>query len=197
MNRDAFSFLPETGREEERILLFPQVPAAVTADFAGLAKNHCCATMLTNYCLYLEEAGILSSDLSRTALFARIHAFVPNGPIFSITRRAPRVFASLGIPASARRLPIHPWDSAEKKLSVLARCIERQKGPAALLVAAGPLSWHWILAAGTARTSGRNDLLVITGWDRSPRLYRPDTGCRVLAAWALPSSAAFTRRSSP
>lgn len=41
MNQDVFQFLPETGREESRFLLFPEVPAAVTADFAHVARNHC------------------------------------------------------------------------------------------------------------------------------------------------------------
>ena len=161
MNQDVFQFLPETGREESRFLLFPEVPAAVTADFAHAARNHCCATMLTNYCLYLESKGSLFPDLPRAALFEKIHRFVPNGPIFSI-----------------------------------CRCLEKQKDPAALLVAAGPLSWHWILAVGTVRILGIKYLLVITGWHRTPRLYRPDSGCRVLAAWEFSASASSTRSSS-
>ena len=146
MNQDVFQFLPETGREESRFLLFPEVPAAVTADFAHAARNHCCATMLTNYCLYLESKGSLFPDLPRAALFEKIHRFVPNGPIFSITKRAPKVFASLEISSAASRLPLRLRDTPCSKMTVLCRCLEKQKDPAALLVAAGPLSWHWILA---------------------------------------------------
>ncbi len=174
MNQDVFQFLPETGREESRFLLFPEVPAAVTADFAHAAKNHCCATMLTNYCLYLESKGSLFPDLPRAALFEKIHRFVPNGP----------------------RLPLRLRDTPCSKMTVLCRCLEKQKDPAALLVAAGPLSWHWILAVGTVRIFGIKYLLVITGWHRTPRLYRPDSGCRVLAAWELSASASSTRSSS-
>ena len=196
MNQDVFQFLPETGREESRFLLFPEVPAAVTADFAHAARNHCCATMLTNYCLYLESKGSLFPDLPRAALFEKIHRFVPNGPIFSITKRAPKVFASLEISSAAYRLPLRLRDTPCSKMTVLCRCLEKQKDPAALLVAAGPLSWHWILAVGTVRIFGIKYLLVSTGWHRTPRLYRPDSGCRVLAAWEFSASASSTRSSS-
>lgn len=199
MNREKFGFLPMPGSKTRGTGMLFARDGAVTADFSELAKNHCCATMLLNYCRLLEDQGRLPKELSALSdreLFSRIHRFVPNGPILTLRRRAPRLFARLAIPAKAVRLPLFFTTPAHEKAEVLAQCVQVRKNPAALLVAAGPLSWHWILAVGSGRTRDKSLLYVVTGWHRKVMCYVPDAGCHILAAWELSSSASFTSASS-
>ncbi|MGN1024540.1 MAG: hypothetical protein ACI4OJ_13625 [Lachnospiraceae bacterium] len=199
MDHSRFGFFPTADREGPDIRAVLCSDAAITADFSDLAKNHCCATMFLNYCRYLDQKGRLPSRLhgfSDRELFRKIHRFVPNGPILSLRHRAPLLFSHLGIPARADRLPLYFWTPAKKKADLLAQCHQARKNPAALLVAAGPLSWHWILAVGSGSAGGKSCLYVVTGWHRQIMRYIPDAGCHILAAWELSSSACFTRSSS-
>lgn len=184
MNQKKFGFLREEKEEKERFCLWQAGAAAVTGDFADLAVNHCCAAMVTNYLLYLISLGKYPASSPRD-LFVRVHRFVRNGPILSIRRNVPRAFAAMQVPAGVRKLPIHFSTPASRKEQVLISCLQNEKCPAALLVAAGPLSFHWILAVGTVEYQNQRYLLVVTGWHRAPQRWRIDQGCRIFAAYSL------------
>lgn len=172
-------------------------PFATTAEFSSTARNHCCAVMVVN--LLLQKFSAYCAGNSRSELFSHVHAFVGNGPVLTL-RNANRFLQSSGLPGRFVRIPA---DFSAFKGS---------PGFYALLLAASPLDWHWVLAvlpadpsAGVSLRHGStavsctaqgktvlpspfsdfpSGLPVLTGWDSSHLyLWKPGHGSRLLAVW--------------
>lgn len=145
------------------------LPFATTGEFSSLARNHCCAIMVMN--LLLQEYPEYCRRFPRRDLFLRIHAAVGNGPVFTL-RRANRFLQKEGLPGRFERVPLsaqHPHSPYASKAP--------QPFRSALLLAAGPFDWHWVLASGDA-------FRVITGWDsRHLFQWNPRSGVRLLSVW--------------
>ena len=150
----------------------PEEPFATTAEFSAAARNHCCAVMVLN--LLLLRFPAYCAGFSRSELFKEIHGEIGNGPVLSL-RRANRFLQKAQLPGrlvriSNSRLPVRPAEYH------------------ALLLAAAPLDWHWVLAIPD---SGKNPpapdpIPVITGWDPDrPYLWNPKGPSRLLAVWRL------------
>ena len=201
-----FHFIPENriqGHLQERFILCEDgVRWAVTGDFPDLARDHCCATMFTNYLIYLEGRGLYhgSARGDLRSLFRTVHSVIGNGPVLNIRGKSRRLFGRNHIPASA--VPVNHLRSRrgidqERNLSSTEIMYRRIRGeilqgsPVALLVAAAPLDWHWVLAMGFAEFEyGRHGLLILDNWHRDGfQIYLPDEGCRVISATALITAA--------
>lgn len=172
-------------RPEDRVvLLSPRLMNwASMEDFSDVAKNHCGATMLTNYLLLLEESNTsdsvrtnirhTSESALRRALFQSVHTYVPDGPIFRMSTRANRYFKKEEI--SARLLPIRAGE-------LRSRLDEGH--PCALLIARSLFHWHWVLVVGyVEKPDGTCAFAVVDEWHHQDvRLYEAGKGSRVLAA---------------
>lgn len=201
-----FHFQPEYSIRDSivhRHVLCPDgVYWAVTDDFTDSARNHCYATMLTNYLLFqqTESARSTYADPAQIRyLFRTVHSVSGNGPVFSVGRGSVRMLRDLGIrqdPAPIKKLRSRSGFRAAgaEHLSVSEIMYEKIRRriddgyPVALLVAAAPFDWHWVLAMGYAQAEyGRHFLLILDNWHRGGyQIYMPDDGCRLLSATALP-----------
>lgn len=193
----AYGFLPAAADDRRTIystantdcpdqVAEPVPPFAVTGDFTSIARNHCCATMLTNFILQgYAGRGAASRIHCHTPqdLFIRIHQYVGNGPVFRLGG-ANRFLRESGI--GGRFIRIRKTRLYE---------IVSHGNPAALLVAASPFDWHWVLAVGlssgqpAARIAGTPPLSdlrirIINNWDRNVlKEYIPGTGARLISVW--------------
>ena len=148
-------------------------PFATTAEFSAAARNHCCAVMVLN--LLLLRFPAYCAGFSRSELFEEIHGEIGNGPVLSL-RRANRFLQKTQLPGRLIRIPRSQFPSCRAEYH-------------ALLLAAAPLDWHWVLAIPD---SGKNPpapdaaIPVITGWDPDrPYLWNPEGPSRLLAVWRL------------
>ena len=150
-------------------------PFATTAEFSAAARNHCCAVMVLN--LLLLRFPAYCAGFSRIELFKEIHGEIGNGPVLSL-RRANRFLQKAQLPGrlvriSNSRLPVRPAEYH------------------ALLLAAAPLDWHWVLAIPDSEKNPPAPdaaIPVITGWDPDhPYLWNPEGSSRLLAVWRLDS----------
>lgn len=165
------------------------LPFATTSEFSSLARNHCYAIMVMN--LLLQEYPEYCRRFTRRDLFLRIHAAVGNGPVFTL-RRANSFLQKEGLPGRFERVPLsaqHPHSPYASKAP--------QPFRSALLLAAGPFDWHWVLASADASRqiakthTGRtpspcsgSTFRVITGWDsRQLFQWNPCSGVRLLSIW--------------
>ena len=184
----AFHFIQEKYNQAEikrRFVLCPDnVGWAVTGDFTDVANNHCCATLLTNYSVFLDacrrrDAGRLRGYDYRE-VFNGVHHFVGNGPVLRIDPKANAWFASAGMNAHCK--VIHGLSHGER---AYLRIRDELLGgnPCALLVAAGLFNWHWIMAVGFVEyEDGGHQLLIVDNWTRRGfHLYYPGNGCRLLS----------------
>lgn len=200
-----FHFLSEYSIRESivrRHVLCPDgIRWAVTDDFSDSARNHCYATMLTNYLIYMQtefSRHNAADPAQARMLFSTVHRVAGNGPVFSVTGRSSRLLQKLGIPGIPK--PIKKLRSRSglpaaeaEHLSVSEIMYEKIRQevdaghPVALLVAAAPFDWHWILAMGYAEAEyGRHFLLILDNWHRGGyQIYMPDDGCRLLSATVL------------
>ena len=151
----------------------PEGPFATTAEFSATARNHCCAVMVLN--LLLLRFPAYCAGFSRSELFEEIHGEIGNGPVLSL-RRANRFLQKTQLPGRLIRIPRSQFPSCRAEYH-------------ALLLAAAPLDWHWVLAIPD---SGKNPpapdaaIPVITGWDPDrPYLWNPEGPSRLLAVWRL------------
>jgi|GEM_PF-702908 len=224
----SFHFIQETKNRSEikrRFVLCPDgVSWAVTGDFADMANNHCCATLLTNYSVFLDAChqNQIATRYLRVAdykeIFAGVHHFVGNGPVLRIDPKANAWFDSANINARCRVMhglrralpaqvnpdalydryhastdlpymeteedPLNSPSSSRAERAYIRICSALTGGnPCALLVAAGPLNWHWIMAVGFVEyKDGGHQLLIVDNWTRRGfHLYYPDDGCRLLS----------------
>ena len=143
-------------------------PFATTAEFSAAARNHCCAVMVLN--LLLLRFPAYCAGFSRSELFFHVHSFVGNGPVLTL-RHANHFLRSTELPGRFTRI------------SSASFVPQNTSGFYALLLAASPFDWHWVLAILPA-DSCTGDLSVLTGWDSS-RLYlwKPNHRSRLLSAW--------------
>jgi len=146
----------------------PEGPFATTAEFSAAARNHCCAVMVLN--LLLLRFPAYCAGFSRSELFSHVHSFVGNGPVLTL-RYANHFLRSAGLPGS------FTW------ISPVSFVPQKSSGYYALLLAASPFDWHWVLAVLPA-DSRTDDLSVLTGWDSS-RLYlwKPSHRSHLLSVW--------------
>lgn len=151
----------------------PKGPFATTAEFSAAARNHCCAVMVFN--LLLLRFPAYCAGFSRSELFKEIHGEIGNGPVLSL-RRANRFLRKTQLPGQLIRMPRSQFPGCRAEYH-------------ALLLAAAPLDWHWVLAIPD---SGKNPpvpnaaIPVITGWDPDrPYLWNPKGSSRLLAVWRL------------
>ena len=185
------------------------LPFATTGEFFSLARNHCCSVMVMN--LLLQEFPEYCRKFSRRELFLRIHAMIGNGPVLSL-RRANRFLQKEGIPGQFEQVPLPSLFSHSALQSVpcpsfqgfpASSSVEHSQGEAAphwmaLLIAAGPFDWHWVLAVPTApskesRMKKGQTFSVMTGWDSSKLFcWKSGQKARLLSVWifsAVPHSA--------
>lgn len=154
---------------------------AVTSDYADIARNHCAATMMTN--LMLQRYGRAPMCGDRRALFQRIHHFLGNGPVLRIVGKANRYLAQEGISSRCRQWNRHLLEASPERLLRVARYELLAGRPCALLVAAAPFRWHWVLAISMQEErDGAMSLLIADGW-HARRIYQyiPDHGSRLMA----------------
>ena len=146
----------------------PEGPFATTAEFSAAARNHCCAVMVLN--LLLLRFPAYCAGFSRSELFFHVHSFVGNGPVLTL-RHANHFLRSTELPGRFTRI------------SSASFVPQNTSGFYALLLAASPFDWHWVLAILPV-DSCTGDLSVLTGWDSS-RLYlwKPNHRSRLLSAW--------------
>lgn len=151
----------------------PEEPFATTAEFSAAARNHCCAVMVLN--LLLLRFPAYCAGFSRSELFKEIHGEIGNGPVLSL-RRANRFLRKAQLPGRLIRMPRSQFPGCRAEYH-------------ALLLAAAPLDWHWVLAIPD---SGKNPpvpnaaIPVITGWDPDrPYLWNPKGPSRLLTVWRL------------
>lgn len=197
-----YGFLPD------RSAPVPSHPFAVTGDFSGIAKNHCCAVTVTNLVLQgFAGPGWKARYHNTEELFRDVHRIVGNGPVFSMKK-------------ANRFLRENRLDGQFLKISKDALAPALSAGrPAALLVAASLFDWHWVLAvgivpdpqavspgprhadqAGTVPSSAAQNtqprrirgtavssafsLRIINNWDRNEwKQYVPGQGAKLLAVW--------------
>ena len=155
---------------------------AVTEYYAGMARNHCASVCATNLVLCLQ--ALRSAELpgrafteTRDELFRTFHDLIGNGPVFFLARSMKRFSASMGRSALTRR--VRGFDGI--------RSVIDDGRPAALLLAAGPFDWHWVLCVGWRRirtAGGAHDLLqIVNSWDPTGEVwYEPGRGARIMAA---------------
>lgn len=154
---------------------------AVTSDYDDIARNHCAATMMVN--LMLERCGEEQVCRDLRELFWSIHGFIGNGPVLYLARRANRYLVSEGISLICRQTSRRITERYPRRLLDLAHREVTAGRPCALLVAASPLNWHWVLAIGMeSNRAGMVRLHIVDGW-HARRLYTyvPDQGSRLLA----------------
>ena len=150
-----------------------RLPFATTAEFCSFAQNHCCAVMTVN--LLLQKFPAYCARFSRRELFLAVHAFVGNGPILTL-RRVNRFLQNTGLTGRFVRVPAASLSSCSFSSS-------EHPGYYALLLAASPLDWHWVLAISLP-SDIYTGLPVLTGWDSSClHLWKPDCGSRLLSVW--------------
>lgn len=152
----------------------------VTADCADLARNHCAATMLTNW--VINCCGDDSAEYDRRALFQAVHAFVGNGPILWLERRANRYLRSRHIPYVCTQIGRHLVEPRPDRLvQIVVRELDAGR-PCGLMVAESLISWHWVLAVSAEQgPDGDVAIRIIDGW-HARRIFRyiPDQGSRLL-----------------
>ena len=112
-----------------------------------IAKDHCGSVVISNLINYW---GL---DIS----LEKIYSKVGRGPIFCITRYIKNLVDEFEI------RPIYTR-SIDKIMENINRNI-----PVALLLAEGPIDWHWVLAIGYRVYNGRIYIKVLDGWNRFPR----------------------------
>ena len=141
------------------------VPWAVTEDFGEEARNHCAATMVTNFIILKKKEVPDLPDRERDPfyIFSRAHAFIRNGPIFDVKKKAEKCFANLGLPYECRVIrpssPEEAFEAAKENLDEGRLC--------GLLVAASLFQWHWIMAVGyEIWPDGKKFLLIEDNWHR-------------------------------
>lgn len=158
---------------------------AVTSDYDDIARNHCAATMLTNLVIACGDG--VSTGPDYRSLFCEIHKAVGNGPVLDISRRANRYFRARGLPYTCRQTNRHLMETRSDCLVMAARDALRTGYPCALLVAASPLRWHWVLALSMGVASdGTTRFHIVDGWhSRQIYQYIPDRGSRLLAVAAF------------
>lgn len=177
------------------------LPFATTGEFFSLARNHCCSVMVMN--LLLQEFPEYCQRFSRGELFLRIHAVVGNGPVLSL-RKANRFLQKEGIPGRFEKVPLSslfshsalqsaPRPSAKDAATSSPDSSQPQPEEAphwmALLIAAGPFDWHWVLAVPTAlskedRMKESQTFSVITGWDSSKLFcWKSGQKVRLVSVW--------------
>lgn len=145
---------------------------AVTGDYAAIARNHCAATMLTN-----AVAMLCPESLHRS--FAEIHRVIGNGPVLRLARPANRYLQQAGVPYICEQYDRHLTEGSPERLAGIAREELLAGRPAALLVAASSLRWHWVLAL-PGEESGEA-LLISDSWHaRQVFQYVPDRGSRLM-----------------
>lgn len=161
---------------------------AVTGDYASDARNHCAATMLTNLVIMLRAAdpqlhnqaavGSCNKDMQQT--FRNIHAIVGNGPVLHLQNKANRYLRSAGLPYSCEQIDRHLTETSPDRLVQIAQDHMRTGAPVALLVAASPLRWHWVLALPDYGND--HAFMIHDSWHaRQVYHYIPDRGSRLMA----------------
>lgn len=143
---------------------------AVTSDYPW-AKNHCAAVCVTNLALWFAaqdpSLAALAESGSKEETFRAVHALVGNGPVAAIAGKARRYFSQKGFRLNRRRL----WGARALREAL------RQGRPCALLLAGGPLDWHWVLAVGWREyPSGERYVRVADGWNRGADRFLPLPG---------------------
>lgn len=217
MSHKDYGFIPEDAINK-KFLLRRQIYTgsrewSTTYDFREQARNHCGATMLTNF-IQLENYRQGQSTASHhqpaakhsvsapaatawnrqeaMSIFPLVHRYVRNGPVLFLRGKAKRYFAASHMSYLAkpiRRLSADDGSSrakSERKFRRIAASL-REGHPVALLVAASLLNWHWVLAVGyTIYTDGSFGLRIVDEWHRKGlRIYVPDEGSRLLSALSL------------
>lgn len=125
--------------------------------------------------LLLQEFPAYCAGLSRTCLFSQAHSYIGNGPVLTL-RGANRFLQSAGLSGRFVRVPASSLFSCSFSSS-------EHPGYYALLLAASPLDWHWVLAISLP-SDIYTGLPVLTGWDSSClHLWKPDCGSRLLSVW--------------
>lgn len=158
---------------------------AVTSDYEDLARNHCAVTMLVNAVISCLGAEPVCQD--RRALFVAIHRFVGNGPVLRLQNRANRYFQSAGLPIRCRQVNRRITERRPDRLTDLVQRELAAGRPCALMVAASPLDWHWVLALAAKQDRAGSVLFCIAdGWHaRRVYWYTPDAGSRLMAIAAF------------
>lgn len=171
------------------------VPAArryaITGDYMTIARNHCAATMLTNAVMLLAPTYPKVHDPQ--ALFREIHDFIGNGPVLRLQNKTNRYLMTARLPYTCRQVNRGILESSPARLVSLAHQDLAAGRPAALLVAASPLRWHWVLALPEAPTQQAHSLrsadafTIIDNWHPNCLYhYVPDQGAHLMAICLFP-----------
>ena len=166
-------------------LRLPALPErfAVTGDFDDLARNHCCATMVTNL-LLLKNA---SSDSAVSfpelrELFIRVHRKIGNGPILYLPRRGRNAFTLNNRSFTYRKL--QPGRNCDRSDSLFASDIRQAINtghPLALMLADSLSQMHWVTVVGCFDHGEEFYLELQDSWHQNLCCYRPGHGSRILS----------------
>lgn len=142
------------------------------------ARNHCAATMLTNAVMLLCPENPRCQDARE--IFTEVHAVVGNGPVLRLEHKANRYLREAALPFQCEQIDRHLTEASPDRLVRIAQESLCASSPVALLVAASPLRWHWVLALPEGQSGG--GLLISDTWHaRQAYRYIPDRGSRLMA----------------
>ena len=174
---------------DDTFRLFPLPSSfAVTGDFKDIAKNHCCATTVTNLALLKKAKNGTAPEGSADirTLFQAVHHHIGNGPVLSMPPGGRKAFADTGLVFNYAKLS--PGSDPQLTSSGFARqAMDTLQGghPLALMLADSLFQMHWVTVIGY-RTFGQEFYLeIMDSWHKEPWYYRPGCGSRILTCLAL------------
>lgn len=149
---------------------------ATTGEFSNIADNHCGATASTNIALYFtyQEYINLLKDSSKHNTFLEIHRSIGNGPVMRIAKKTKDYFKRRGY--NLRYGRAISYNGIKKAIA--------NNRPCGVLLAAGILDWHWIIAIGWREyPDGDKYLQIINGWNNSTqKFFKLKNGARLVSA---------------